>query len=85
VDFGTLIRKEWGAVSFVVTVIAGLIIVPVAFIFLNKGPAPVNLPTPESTPTVSASASPGASPSPSPSPTATPSATPSPSPSPSPT
>jgi hypothetical protein len=72
VDFGTLIRKEWGAVSFVVTVIAGLIIVPVAFIFLNKGPAPVNLPTIESTPTVSASASP------TPSPTATPSPSPSP-------
>jgi len=82
VDFGTLIRKEWGAVSFVVTVIAGLIIVPVAFIFLNKGPAAVNLPTPESSPSVSVSASPTASPSPSPSPTATPSATPSPSPSP---
>jgi hypothetical protein len=81
VDFGTLIRKEWGAVSFVVTVIAGLIIVPVAFIFLNKGPAPVNLPTPESTPTVSASASP----SPVASPTATPSASPAASPSPSPT
>jgi hypothetical protein len=81
VDFGTLIRKEWGAVSFVVTVIAGLIIVPVAFIFLNKGPAPVNLPTPESTPTVSASASP----SPGASPTATPAASPAASPSPSPT
>ena len=57
-DFGQLIRKEWGAVSFVVTVIVGLIIVPAAFIFLNKGPAPVNLPEPS--PSVSVSASPTA-------------------------
>jgi hypothetical protein len=69
VGFGQLIRKEWGAVSFVVTVIVGLIIVPVAFVFLNKGPAAVNLPTPESSPSVSVSASPAASPSPSPTPT----------------
>jgi cytoskeletal protein RodZ len=80
VDFGQLIRKEWGAVSFVVTVIAGLIIVPAAFVFLNKGPAPVNLPQPEASPSVSVSASPAASPSPATSPTASPSATPSPSP-----
>jgi hypothetical protein len=82
VDFGTLIRKEWGAVSFVVTVIAGLIIVPAAFIFLNKGPAPVSLPAVESSTTVTASASPTASPSPGVSPSASPSASPSPSPSP---
>ena len=84
-DFGQLIRKEWGAVSFVVTVIAGLIIVPVAFIFLNKGPAAVNLPTPESSPSVSVSASPTVPPSPGASPKASPPASPSATPSPSPT
>jgi hypothetical protein len=72
VGWGTLIRKEWGAVSFVVTVILGLIIVPVAFIFLNKGPAPVNLPTPEASPSVSVSASPSAGPSASPTPSPSP-------------
>jgi hypothetical protein len=78
VGFGQLIRKEWGAVSFVVTVIVGLIIVPAAFVFLNKGPAPVNLPQPESSPSVSVSVSPTASPSPGASPAASPSPSPSP-------
>jgi hypothetical protein len=78
VGFGQLIRKEWGAASFVVTVIVGLIIVPAAFIFLNKGPAPVNLPQPEASPSVSVSASPSASPSPGASPSASPTASPSP-------
>jgi hypothetical protein len=78
VGFGQLIRKEWGAVSFVVTVIVGLIIVPAAFVFLNKGPAPVNLPAVESSPTVTASAARTTSPSPGASPTASPSASPSP-------
>jgi hypothetical protein len=80
VNFGRFIRKEWGAVSFVVTVIAGLMIVPAAFFFLNKGPAPVNLPEPSPSPSVSVSASPTASPSPGVSPSASPSASPSPSP-----
>lgn len=76
-DLGQLIRREWGAVSFVLTVLAGLIIVPIAFIFLNKGPAPVNLPGPS--PSVSASPSPSASPAASPgaSPSAGPVASPS--------
>jgi biopolymer transport protein ExbD len=76
VNFGQLIRREWGAVTFVVTVLVGLIIVPIAFLFLNKGPAPVNLPEASPSPTVSVSASPSASPSPSPS--ASPSASPTP-------
>ena len=81
-DFGQLVRKEWGAVTFVLTVLVGLIIVPAAFIFLNKGPAPVALPQPESAPTISVSASPSASPSPGASPSASPPASPTPSPSP---
>jgi len=80
VNFGQLIRREWGAVSFVVTVLAGLVIVPLAFFFLNKGPTPVNLPESSPSPTVSASASPTSSPSPSPSASASPSPSPSPSP-----
>ena len=81
-DFGQLVRKEWGAVTFVLTVLVGLIIVPAAFIFLNKGPAPVNLPQPEASPAISVSASPSASPSPGASPSASPPASPTPSPSP---
>lgn len=41
------IRREWGAVTFVLTVIVGMVVVPVALYLANLGPAPVavNLPT----------------------------------------
>lgn len=41
------IRREWGAVTFVLTVIVGMIVVPVALYLANLGPGPVavNLPT----------------------------------------
>jgi hypothetical protein len=73
------IRREWGAVTFVLTVIVGMIIVPLALFFTNQAPTPVATPiiaTP--TPVVSPVASGARSPSPSPSasPTASPSATP---------
>jgi hypothetical protein len=56
--------REWGAVTFVLTVIVGILIVPIALIVGNKPPPPPALPNP--TPTVSASASPSPSVSPSP-------------------
>jgi hypothetical protein len=68
------VRREWGAVTFVLTVIVGMIIVPVALYFANQGPAAVIVP---STPTVSSARASGtetaspanlASPSPSASP-----------------
>jgi hypothetical protein len=40
------VRKEWGAVTFVLTVLVGMIIVPLALYFANQGPSPVALPTP---------------------------------------
>jgi hypothetical protein len=55
--------REWGAVTFVLTVIVGILIVPIALIVGNKPPPPQALPNP--TPTVSASASPSPSASPS--------------------
>lgn len=58
--------REWGAVTFVLTVVVGILIVPIALIVGNKPPPPPALPNP--TPSVSASASPAASPSASPSP-----------------
>jgi hypothetical protein len=57
--------REWGAVTFVLTVFVGILIVPIALIVGNKPPPPPALPNP--TPTVSASASPSPSVSPSPS------------------
>lgn len=63
------VRKEWGAVSFVLAVIVGVIAVPVALFFHNPSNqgAPHNNPAPVSTPASSARTS---SPSPSSSPTA---------------
>lgn len=58
--------REWGAVTFVLTVLVGIVIVPIALIVGNKPPPPPALPNPS--PSVSASASPAASPSASPSP-----------------
>ena len=31
-------KREWGAVTFVVTVIVGMIVVPLALYFANQGP-----------------------------------------------
>ena len=72
----SFLRREWGAVSFVLTVLVGLIIVPAALYFGHQGTA-----AGASGPATTASASPSvsASPSASASPTTSPSASPSPS------
>lgn len=38
-------RREWGAVTFVLTVIVGMIVVPLALYFTNTGPSPVSGPS----------------------------------------
>ena len=38
------VRREWGAVTFVLTVIVGMVVVPLALYFTNQGPAPVSVP-----------------------------------------
>jgi hypothetical protein len=40
------VRREWGAVTFVLTVLVGMVVVPVALYFTNVGPSPVTGPTP---------------------------------------
>ncbi|HWO91349.1 MAG TPA: hypothetical protein VNP53_05210, partial [Methylomirabilota bacterium] len=40
------VRREWGAVTFVLTVIVGMIVVPLALYFANVGPSAVPVPTP---------------------------------------
>jgi hypothetical protein len=73
VNWGVL-RREWGAVTFVLTVIAGMIIVPLALYLANQGPGAVTIPnlttssSARATSVHSPSPSPSASPSPSPSP-----------------
>jgi hypothetical protein len=67
----SFVRKEWGAVSFVLAVIVGVIAVPVALVFHNpsNATAPHNNPAPVSTPATGArTSSPTASPTSSPSP-----------------
>jgi hypothetical protein len=70
-----VLRREWGAVTFVLTVVAGMIVVPLALYFANVGPSPIA--TPGLTTSSSARASTVASPTPSPSPKTTPSPSPS--------
>ncbi|HYU64035.1 MAG TPA: hypothetical protein VEN12_09645 [Verrucomicrobiae bacterium] len=71
-----VLRREWGAVTFVLTVIAGMIVVPLALYFANQGPGPVATPNITTTSSARASsvetASPARSPSPSPSPSHSP-------------
>ena len=38
------VRREWGAVTFVLTVIVGMIVVPLALFFANQGPGPLTVP-----------------------------------------
>lgn len=71
-----VLRREWGAVSFVLTVLIGMIVVPLALYFTNQGPSAIT--TPNLTTTSSARASSVATPTP-----ASPARTSSPSPSPS--
>jgi len=51
----SVLRREWGAVTFVLTVIVGMIVVPLALYFNNQGPAAI------AAPPVATSASPIAS------------------------
>ena len=52
-------RREWGAVTFVLTVIVGMVVVPLALYFFNQGPSPVPVTT---TPTVSSARASGVTP-----------------------
>jgi len=38
------LRGEWGAVTFVLTVIAGMIVVPLALVFANVSPGAIATP-----------------------------------------
>ena len=51
----SVLRREWGAVTFVLTVLVGMIVVPLALYFTNQGPAAI------AAPPVATSASPIAS------------------------
>ncbi len=64
-----VLRGEWGAVTFVLTVIAGMVVVPLALYFANVTPGAVTTPTISTSSSARASgvqtASPARSPSPS--------------------
>jgi hypothetical protein len=52
----SFVKREWGAVTFVLTVLLGIVIVPIALYFGNQNPAAAAQPTPL-TPAASAPAS----------------------------
>jgi hypothetical protein len=69
----SVLRKEWGAVTFVLTVIVGIIVVPLALYFNNQGPAAIAAPPVTTASAARASTAQVASPArTSPSPTASP-------------
>ena len=65
-----VLRREWGAVTFVLTVLVGIIVVPLALALSNQGPAAIVTPGLTTSSSARASsvetASPARSPSPSP-------------------
>jgi hypothetical protein len=73
-----VLRREWGAVTFVLTVIAGMIVVPVALYFAGVGPGPIATPNLNTSSSARASTVHSPLPSPSPSHSPTPSHSPSP-------
>jgi hypothetical protein len=40
-----VLQKEWGAVTFVLTVVVGMIVVPLALYFTNVGPGAIATPS----------------------------------------
>ena len=38
------LRREWGAATFILTVVIGMIVVPLALYFANQGPGPLIVP-----------------------------------------
>jgi hypothetical protein len=73
VNWGSFLRREWGAATFVATVFAGVVVVPIALYVANQSPTPaVSFPTPSpasaartATPARTSTPSPSVTPSPS--------------------
>lgn len=66
------VRREWGAVTFVLTVLVGMVAVPLALYLTNQNAAPVTVPQVVTTISSAARASGVHSPSPSTSPSPSP-------------
>jgi hypothetical protein len=57
-----VLRREWGAVTFVLTVVVGMIVVPLALYLANQGPGPITVPSTSTATSARASAAQTASP-----------------------
>ena len=68
-----LVRREWGAVTFIVTVIVGMVVVPLALYFANQGPGPLTIPSVNTVSSAASGSRSTAERSPSPSPSVSPS------------
>jgi hypothetical protein len=66
-------RREWGAVTFVLTVLVGMVVVPIALYLAGVGPGPVSVVTPTTASTARESTARVATPAHTPSPSASPS------------
>jgi hypothetical protein len=74
VNWGTFLRREWGAATFVATVFIGLVVVPLGLFLNSQSPTPaVVLPSPSAASSARTASSP---PTASPTPTVTPSRSP---------
>ena len=72
-----VLRGEWGAVTFVLTVVAGMIVVPLALYFANVSPGAITIPPSTTSSSARASSANLPTPSAKPTPSASPSASPS--------
>jgi hypothetical protein len=62
VNWATFLRREWGAATFVLTVLVGIVVVPLGLFLANQSPTPaVTLPTPSATASQARTASPARS------------------------
>ncbi len=67
------VRREWGAVTFILTVLVGIVVVPLALYLANQGPGPLVLPPSNTASSAASSVRASESRSPSPSPQTSPS------------
>ena len=66
-------RREWGAVTFILTVVVGMIVVPLALYLAGVGPGPVTVVTPNTATSARETNARVATPAHTPSPSASPS------------
>lgn len=65
-SWGQFLRREWGAATFVLTVVIGLLVVPLSLFLSKASAAPVDIPVPVASSTPVTASTPGTASSPHP-------------------